>query len=160
INGSGSGSGPVSPRVKLRYGRTRTADSRPRRVFLLHPITRFFVSFPKSRLPDQRHEGAAVEANLPNRILVPADQDQFLKIAAADGQYHAPADRELLNEWLRNLRSCGRDKDHVIWSLGSVPKGAIGYYNFNVPVSQAGEALTSHLGQLRVAFDTEDASDD
>ena len=95
-----------------------------------------------------------------NRILVPADQDQFLKIAAADGQYHAPTDRELLNEWLRNLRSCGRDKDHVIWSLGSVPKGAIGYYNFNVRVAQAGEALTSHLGQLRVAFDTDDAGDD
>src|SRR5882762_3364470 len=74
---------------------------------------------------EERDETCAVERRLAQTVFGPLDQGQDLGAALAQGDEHAPARSQLLDQGWRDLGSAGGDQDGIVRRIRAPAEGAI-----------------------------------
>ena len=112
-------------------------------------------------LADQRHELDRAEFLALERILGGARHaDQLLRAARADGNHEPPADRELLEQRLRQFRAAGGDDDRVEGRMFRPAERAVVAADVYVRDAECCEALARQVGEFGMTLDRVDVPRD
>ena len=82
---------------------------------------------------EERDETRAVERRLAQTVCGPLDQGQQLGAALAQGDEHAPARPQLLDQGWRDLGSAGGDQDGMVRRIRAPAEGPVAHQDRHVP---------------------------